>query len=238
MSEKMKATLKEVDGLKRNLSEDEGRCAQTTEVAQVAQQQLAALEQRADANIRQTQRDLECVHETLMVLAGETPAVQMASSDSSSLAPAGASSSQPPQAPPHASSENEGGTPSLLMTPSGLPMQGVIMQGTLASSGLFASVAGAPIIAPTASTPAAGGSGGGGDVSAMPPPPARPPSIRMIAASPSSSGSNEALPPRKANLGPNVEDEAREGVSSSEEEKGTPSAEDTEAKLQPKKKMG
>ena len=117
-------------------------------------------------------------------------------------------------------------------------MQGVIMQGTLASSGLFASVVGAPIIAPTASTPAAGGSGGGGDVSAMPPPPARPPSNRMTAASPSSSGSNEALPPRKANLGPNVEDEAREGVSSSEEEKGTPSAEDTEAKLQPKKKMG
>ena len=83
MSEQMRATLKEVDELKRDLSDDEERCAQTTASAQVVQQQLAEVEQRADANIRQTQQDLQTVRETLLALSGETQAVQTTSGEAS-----------------------------------------------------------------------------------------------------------------------------------------------------------
>jgi len=231
MSDQMRATLKEVDELKRDLSDDEERCAQTAASAQVVQQQLAEFEQRADADIRQTQQDLQTVRETLLALSGETQAVQTTSGDASTSTSAGSSSCQPPQGP-GASSDNEPSIVANLMTPAGLPMQGVIVQGMLSAPGLIASVVGAPIILPSAGTLAAGGSSGGSGVAAMPPPPARPPSNRSTAAPSSSSGSNEALPPRKANLGPSAEDEAREGASSSEEAQATPSVEDTEMRPQ------
>ena len=89
MSEQMRATLKEVDELKRDLSDDEERCAQTTASAQVVQQQLAEVEQRADANIRQTQQDLQTVRETLLALSGETQAVQTTSGEASTSTSAG-----------------------------------------------------------------------------------------------------------------------------------------------------
>lgn len=228
----MRESLKEMDELKRDLSDDEERCAQTSASAQVLQQQLAVVEQRADANIRQTQQDLRTVRETLQALAGAAQAVQTTSGGGSTSALAGSSSCQPPQTPPGPRDDDPGIEPSL-MTPAGLPMQGVIVQGMLSPPGLIASVVGAPIILPSAGTLAAAGrTGGGSGVAAMPPPPARPPSNRSIAAPQPSSSSNEALPPRKANLDPSVDDESAHGASSSEEATATSSVEGTRTKAQ------
>ena len=120
-----------MDELKRNSSDDEERCAQTMALAQVAQQQLAVLEQRADVSIRQTQRDLTCVQDFLRGLAGDTQAVKTTGDDTSMSSSAGTSSCQPPQGP-GGSGDNESGVPANSMIPTAPPSQGVLASGTQA----------------------------------------------------------------------------------------------------------